>query len=200
MSVWKSLSSVGFVCWLGVVAVQAAEPRPAGSAQAESQRTTITAEKMTVRNQENKAIFEGAVVLTKGALIVHSDLMVVVFKANEPQTTGKHSQDSAKARSAASEKPTPSNAGIIPTTGNRAVNTIEASGHVRIEKDEGSATSQKALYFASEEKIVLTGEPVAWQKGTKVTGQKITMYLAEDRSIVEGNSRVQIDQDQAGDR
>jgi lipopolysaccharide export system protein LptA len=77
---------------------------------------------------------------------------------------------------------------------------IEATGRVMIEKDEGRATSQKAVYFADEEKIVLTGEPVAWQKGTRVTGQKITMYLAEDRSVVEGGSRVQIEQVQGDKR
>jgi lipopolysaccharide export system protein LptA len=69
---------------------------------------------------------------------------------------------------------------------------IEATGRVLIEKDDGRATCRKAVYHGDEEKIVLTGEPVAWQKGTRVTGKKITMYLAEDRSIVEGGSRVSI--------
>jgi len=46
----------------------------------------------------------------------------------------------------------------------------------------------------------LTGDPVAWQKGTRVTGQKITMYLAEDRSVVEGGSKVLIDQEEGNAR
>ncbi|MBI3603780.1 MAG: hypothetical protein HY205_04955 [Nitrospirae bacterium] len=199
---WKSLSSLALACWLGAVAAQASEPRPAAPAQADSQRTTITAEKMTVRNQDSKAIFEGAVVLTKGALIVHSDVMVVVFKAGDQPAPGGGgaARGSGKARNAATDKSVPANAAGLPTTGNRSVSMIEATGRVRIEKDDGQATGQKAMYFAEEEKIILTGEPVAWQKGTRVTGQKITMYLAEGRSIVEGNSRVQIEEEQGGGR
>lgn len=199
---WKSLSSLALACWLGAAAAQASEPRPTAPAQADSQRTTITAEKMTVRNQESKAIFEGAVVLTKGALIVHSDVMVVVFKTSDQPASGGGgaARGSGKARNAATDKSVPANAAGLPTTGNRSVSMIEATGRVRIEKDDGQATGQKAMYFAEEEKIVLTGEPVAWQKGTRVTGQKITMYLAEGRSIVEGNSRVQIEEDQGGGR
>ncbi len=66
-------------------------------------------------------------------------------------------------------------------------------GHVKIEKDNGKATCQKAVYFSEGEKIVLTGDPVAWEKGTRVSGKQITMYLTEDRSVVEGGSHVRIE-------
>ncbi|MBI5411163.1 MAG: hypothetical protein HZA21_04135 [Nitrospirae bacterium] len=172
----------------------------------ESQNTTITSEKMTVKNQENKAIFEGAVVLTKGALIVHSDVMVVLFRPSgqsppaPPRAAGATRDNGTQGGAGSAGKGAKPSAGALPTTGNRSVSVFEATGRVIIEKDEGRATSQKAEYFADEEKIVLTGEPVAWQKGTRVTGQKITMYLAEDRSVVEGNSRVQIEQNQGENR
>jgi lipopolysaccharide export system protein LptA len=188
---------------LAAVSAQAAEKGVPKPASPESQNTTITAEKMTVKNQENKAIFEGAVVLTKGSLIVHSDVMVVLFRPSDQPPSGVsgagHDNGTAGG-AAASDKGARPNAGALPTTGNRSVSLIEATGRVRIQKDEGRATSQKAVYFADEEKIVLTGEPVAWQKGTRVTGQKITMYLAEDRSVVEGGSHVQIEQSQGDSR
>ena len=47
----------------------------------------------------------------------------------------------------------------------------------------------------SWDKIVLTGDPVAWDKGTRVSGKQITMFLAEDRSVVEGGSHVRIEPD-----
>lgn len=83
---------------------------------------------------------------------------------------------------------------------NRAVSSIEATGKVKIFKADGQATCRKAVYDGATEKIVLTGDPVAWQKGTRVTGQKITMYLAEDRSVVEGGSQVLIEQEEGGVR
>jgi lipopolysaccharide export system protein LptA len=42
---------------------------------------------------------------------------------------------------------------------------------------------------------VLTGEPVAWEKGTRVSGKQITLYLAEERSVVEGGSHIRIESD-----
>ncbi len=195
--------SLGALIVLAAVVAQAAEKGGANPASPESQNTTITSEKMTVKNQENKAIFEGTVVLTRGSLVVHSDVMVVLFRpGGQPSqgTPGAVRGNGAPGGAGAADKGAKPGPGALPTTGNRSVSLIEATGRVMIEKDEGRATSQKAVYFADEEKIVLTGEPVAWQKGTRVTGQKITMYLAEDRSVVEGGSRVQIEQNQGEER
>jgi lipopolysaccharide export system protein LptA len=82
----------------------------------------------------------------------------------------------------------------LPTVSNRSVSMVEAIGSVVIEKDDGRATCRKAVYYESEGKIVLTGNPVAWQKGTKVSGEKMTMFLAEDRSVIEGGSQVVIEE------
>jgi lipopolysaccharide export system protein LptA len=172
----------------------AAKPVPGsnGAATQAPSDTTITASKMTVRNQENKAVFEGTVKLTKGNLVVHSDVMVVFFKA-----AGSAEQTPpVEARAAGTDVDHTEKAGRgrndLPIMSNRSVSMIEATGRVLIEKEDGRATCRKAVYHGDEEKIVLTGEPVAWQKGTRVTGKRITMYLAEDRSIVEGGSRVMI--------
>jgi lipopolysaccharide export system protein LptA len=178
-----------FICLItsavGDAVDAAPTPHPSGN-------TTITASKMTVRNQENKAIFEGTVKLIKGTLVVHSDVMVVFFK---PADAAHQKSEEA---SAPKEPERVERAGRstddLPIMSNRSVSMIEATGRVRIEKEDGRATCQKAVYHGDEEKIILTGTPVAWQKGTRVTGKKITMFLAEDRSIVEGGSRVSIEQ------
>ena len=72
------------------------------------------------------------------------------------------------------------------------VDRIEASGKVVIDKSDGKATCGRAFYYKDEEKLVLTESPVAWQDGTKVEGAKMTMFLKEERSIVEGGSHVLI--------
>src|SRR5919201_6345782 len=161
----------------------------AASTNQPASNTTITASKMTVRNQENKAIFEGTVTLTKGRLIVHSDVMVVFFKptdgSGDKPDDSKVAKDTERAGRSGDQ---------LPIMSNRSVSMIEATGRVLIEKEDGRATCQKAVYHGDDAKIVLTGTPVAWQKGTRVTGKKITMFLAEDRSIVEGGSSVSIEQ------
>lgn len=192
---WKSLSSVpAILLLLFPVTVEAdiANSKPG----AEETRTTITSQRMTVRNQENKAIFEGAVILTKGTLVVHSDVMVVFFKSTD--SVNKSSESTSSSTSLT--PPTAARPDDLPVMSNRAVSTIEATGKVKIFKADGQATCKKAVYDGASEKIVLTGDPVAWQKGTRVTGQKITMYLAEDRSVVEGGSKVLIDQEEGSSR
>lgn len=193
--VWNSFARIVVSALCLVVAAGAGHAKPAGS---EPASTTITADRMTVRNQENKAIFEGSVVMTKGSLTVHSDTMVVTFKQQDaagPARSGAQVQGRPSPPS--DGVPPERGGGALPTMGSRSVSMIEATGRVRIEKDDGTATCQRAVYYGEDERIVLTGEPVAWQKGTRVTGQKITLYLAEDRSVVEGGSRVMIEPEEA---
>ena len=152
--------------------------------------TTITSQKMTVKNQESQAVFEGMVVLTRGPLIVHSDTMVVQF---HPQS--KHSGQSPSGNTRQVESSPKKDMTASPVS-NRSVNRVEAIGttnQVKIDYEHGSAICQKAVYFSDEEKIILTGEPVAWEKGTRVSGKRITIFLAEERSVVEGSSHVRIE-------
>lgn len=162
------------------VALGAVEPVANGTS-GPALGTTVISQKMTFKNQENQAVFDGAVVLTRGTLVVYSDRMVVSFGSQEAGAEpkpGKSSSTPAKGPD---------------TVSNRAVTQIEATGRVKIERDAGNATCQKAVYYRDEDKIVLTGDPVAWDKGTRVSGKRITMFLAEDRTVVEGGSRVRIE-------
>ncbi|MDZ4853602.1 MAG: LptA/OstA family protein [Nitrospirota bacterium] len=152
--------------------------------------TTITAKKMTVKNQDSQAVFEGAVVLTRGSLVVYSDRMVVLFRAQDSPAN-----DNQKGHEAVKGVAPSKGSDAVPAVSNRSVNRIEATGRVKIEKDSGSATCEKAIYYHDGDKIILTGDPVAWEKGTRVSGKQITMFLAEDRSVVEGGSHVRIEPD-----
>jgi len=178
---WRLCSSL--VCGVGFLmsAAHAADTAvPVAGGPSANGRTDITAQKITMRNQENKAIFEGNVVLKKGMLVVHSDVMVVFLKPNN----AKAAETAPKAPRKGSEE--------LPTISNRTISSIEATGQVKIEKADGRATSHKAVYNEDKRIITLTGDPVAWQHGTCVSGKKIVMFLDDDRTIVEGESRVRI--------
>lgn len=168
-------------------------------------KTTITSKRMTVKNQESRAIFEGSVVLTRGPLIVHSDVMVITFQSTEASGSDSVKIPAACRRSPKKPDPTmrapreaKTNGDAMPAVSNRSICLMEATGHVTIEKDDGRATSRKAVYDVNDRTIVLTGDPVACQRGTRVSGEKIIMYLDDDRSEVEGGSQVTINPD--GDR
>jgi len=198
MFTWKLCSSIGLFALIGGATVSATEPSLSKPLSDARNSTTITAKKMTVQNQESKAIFEGAVVLTKGTLVVHSDAMVVSFRpSDQPAAAAKRGDQKTPGSTevVGAEKGTRTGTDTLPIMANRSVSMIEATGQVRIQQADGRATCRKAVYYQDEEKIVLTGDPVAWQKGTRVTGKQITMYLAEERSVVEGGSRVMIEND-----
>ncbi len=177
-----SLALVATVLW---AIPSGAVPAKGNTDQAVS--TTITSKKMTVRNHDNQAVFEGTVVLTRGTLVVYSDRMVVSFGPPNIDSSGQAKDQDSGTTGRVKKGPD--------TVSNRAVNKIEATGRVKIERENGNATCEKAIYYREEDKIVLTGSPVAWEKGTRVSGNQITMFLAEDRSVVEGGSHVRIEPD-----
>ena len=120
---------------------------------------------MTVNNQENTAIFDGAVVLTRGPLVVHSDHMVVSFHPSRNGADGKESGGPTKSKNLTNPTTAESKErDAAPAVSERSIRMVEATGRVNIKKEDGQATCQKAVYYEEQKKIVLTGEPVAWQK------------------------------------
>lgn len=82
---------------------------------------------------------------------------------------------------------------VDPEKPNFDVSKIVATGQVKIIRTEGgSASAETAVYFQDEEKIVLTGNPKIRQENDFVEGTKITLFLKEKKSIVEGSERNQV--------
>ncbi|MFQ5839561.1 MAG: lipopolysaccharide transport periplasmic protein LptA [Candidatus Methylomirabilales bacterium] len=73
------------------------------------------------------------------------------------------------------------------------VTMMIAEGKVRIEQADGSrAVSEKATYYVEEERVVLEGRPRAWRDDSVVTGSRMTMYLREDRQVVEAGEQERV--------
>jgi lipopolysaccharide export system protein LptA len=130
---------------------------------------------MTASSQTNQAIFRDNVKMVQEELVVHSDMMIVHFK-----------EQGTAISSPVGQPPTQES--------KKEIRFIEAKSHVRIAKGESRARCQHALYDKQAEKIILRGSPVVWQAGTRVSGRKITMFLKENRSVVEGETRVTIEE------
>ena len=61
-----------------------------------------------------------------------------------------------------------------------------------------TSVAQIARAPSSRRTAEKTQRAPAWEKGTRVSGKQITMFLAEDRSVVEGGSHVRIEPDEGG--
>ena len=72
----------------------------------------------------------------------------------------------------------------------RELRSVEATGNVRLRKGEIVASGERADYDAVKGTAVLTGSPKVWRGKDVVAGERITLYLAEDRSVVEGAKAV----------
>jgi len=68
----------------------------------------------------------------------------------------------------------------------KGIKDIEAAGNVVVRKEGRVALSNKASYDSREEKIVLTGDARIIENENQLGGEKITLFMRDDRSLVEG--------------
>ncbi len=115
----------------------------------------ITSKKMVVNNQEKVMTFEGEVKVVKGDLTMTSNRVKVYFK-NKSSSLNR-----------------------------QEISLIEAEGNVHLTRGNREAKADKAEYRQEEETIVLTGSPEGWDNQYKVSGSKMTIFLKQDRSVIE---------------
>jgi lipopolysaccharide export system protein LptA len=76
--------------------------------------------------------------------------------------------------------------------GDSIVRTV-STGNVRIiTKDCRTGTAQRAEYYDAEQRVLLIGNARVWRDDNVVTGERIMLFLAEDRSIVEGGKQERV--------
>ncbi|MCX7990697.1 MAG: hypothetical protein N2999_01480 [Proteobacteria bacterium] len=70
----------------------------------------------------------------------------------------------------------------------RDVDYIIAQGNIKIIQGPKTATGDEARFYKDKEIIILTGNPAIVKEGDNVVnGNKITIYLNENKSVIEGN-------------
>jgi lipopolysaccharide export system protein LptA len=73
--------------------------------------------------------------------------------------------------------------------GEKVVRTV-STGNVRIvTRDCRMGTARRAEYYDVEQRVLLIGGARVWQDDNVVTGERITIYLNEERSVVEGGKQ-----------
>jgi lipopolysaccharide export system protein LptA len=69
---------------------------------------------------------------------------------------------------------------------------IVATGNVKVVRLDQRATSKKATFSQDENKVVLDGDAVVREGESVVRGEKITYYVDEGRSVVEGGKGTRV--------
>jgi lipopolysaccharide export system protein LptA len=82
--------------------------------------------------------------------------------------------------------------------GSKDIREVEAHGNVVVRKDGRVALANNALYSPGEGgMIVLTGDASIVETENKIGGEKITLFMADDRSIIEGRGKVMFYKDKS---
>ena len=72
--------------------------------------------------------------------------------------------------------------------GDKVTRTVSTGGVRIITRDCRTGTANRAEYYDAEQRVVLTGDARVWQDENVVTGERITILLAEDRSRAEAGA------------
>ena len=76
--------------------------------------------------------------------------------------------------------------------GDRILRTV-STGNVRIiTRDCRTGTARRAEYYDLEQRLVLIGNARVWQEDNVVTGETITIYVSQDRTIVEAGKQERV--------
>ena len=68
-----------------------------------------------------------------------------------------------------------------------------STGNVRIvTKDCKTGTAKRAEYFDLEQRVVLIGNARVWQDDNVVSGDTVTIHLAQDRNVVTGGQQERV--------
>ncbi len=129
---------------------------------------TITSKKMTLKNQENTILFEGDVVVERDTMRLKANKVDVVFIPMSEREQG-----------------------LVETVDKkREVSTITATGNVEFVQDARTIHSNKVTYYKKDEKMVFTGSPDIREGQDELKGERITVYINEDRVVVEGGEAI----------
>jgi lipopolysaccharide export system protein LptA len=68
-----------------------------------------------------------------------------------------------------------------------------STGNVRIiTSDCRTGTARRAEYYDLDQRMVLTGNARVWQEDNVVSGETITIYISQDRSVVQGGKQERV--------
>ena len=131
---------------------------------------TITSDNLEYEYKDGVIVYRGEVLAVQGDIKVRSnELRITLAKSGDD----KAEEGAATLASASSSK----------------LDAVVASGNVRIDQGTRWAVGGKATFDQKNRTLVLTESPVLHDGPNEVVGDRVVVYLDEDRSVVEGGRR-----------
>jgi lipopolysaccharide export system protein LptA len=132
--------------------------------------------------------YRGNVQVVQGDVTLDSDTLAITFERDE-KPAGKK----ASASQPAEEKRAEAMADAVPGRGDAdRIKEVVAEGRVKIRKGDRIAEGRRAVFDQTKQTIVLSDGAVLHEGPNQVAGDRIVVYLQEERSVVEGGSKSRV--------
>jgi lipopolysaccharide export system protein LptA len=131
----------------------------------------VTSDTLEYDYKTNVVVYRGDVQAAQGPVKVRSDTLTVTLVSSNGSPTGGVGADPGAG------------------AGSGKLQHIVAAGNVRIDNGTRWATGGRAVFDQSERTFVLTESPVMHDGSNEVAGERVTVYLDENRSVVVGGRR-----------
>jgi lipopolysaccharide export system protein LptA len=145
----------------------------------------IRSRDLEFRYNDKKVIYRGNVVVTQGEVTLKSDTLTVTYA---DQQAGKENAQATTSTPAVQQQ----------------IKEVVAEGNVDITSGDRRATCKRAVFTETSRTVVLTGDAVLREEGNRAAGEKVTVYIDEKRSVVEGGGgkgvEMVISQQQGGEK
>jgi|SRR5438128_7660606 len=138
----------------------------AGSFGNKKEPIIITSDTLEYDYKTNVVVYRGDVIAVQGESKVRSDTLSVTLAAQK----NADPPDGAEQR-------------------RQRLQEVVAVGNVRIDNGTRWATGGRAVFEQGTRTLVLTESPVLHDGANEVSGDRVTVYLDENRSVVEGGRR-----------
>jgi len=132
----------------------------------------ITSDRMEAFNEKKVVVFSGNAMARQGNNVLKADKLLLYYKADK---SGKKDK-----------------IGTIETEKTGDLEKIEAKGNVSLTQEGRIATGDDAVYFRDSNKVILTGNPVLKEGKNSIRGDRVTVFLNENRGVVESNTQRQV--------
>jgi lipopolysaccharide export system protein LptA len=145
------------------------ETKPSSEKQSRGGPVHITSDKVQSDQNESWVEFVGNVKATQDDSVITAERIKIFYKKSGGATQG---------------------------VGSAAIEKMVAEGSVKIvfDSDSKTATAQKAVYTVNDRILVLSGgNPTVSSGKDVIRGKKITLFQAEDRTVVEGDEANQVE-------
>lgn len=134
---------------------------------------TVVSDNLEYDYKKNVVVYRGSVEVVQGNVKLVSDTLTITLESRN--------QDGKP------PAPRPASAGPGADTGR--VQEIVALGNVRIDQGARWAVGGRAVFDQAHRTLVLTENPVLHDGPSEVAGDRVVVFLDEDRSIVEGGNK-----------